>query len=183
MRTFFDGKRNYLCSDINWVEHYIKQNFQDNLDHMEYYLAPSGIRYSLWNSFKQNDVFDSLNTLGYGNGFSIYEHHDSYVNQFDFTSRNNTPLINEFYIINIKLLEEFIENFKQKAEDLLHVESNDNFFIPKEKFRMCNLNRSSFIEQKNIEKFLESISMIKEIKSFMNISNEQSLFPFSAKSI
>lgn len=183
MRTFLDGKRHYLSSDIGWVEKYLNHNLIDNVDHMEHYLAPTHTRYALWNSLNQDEVFDFLATIGHGNGFSIYEHHDTYVNQFDFTSSPDNPGINEFYIKNIPLFEEHINNFKQQGSDLIGLENNDRFFIPKKKFDFKKMQLNNFIQKENIDKFMDCISINRGRKFFLYNSLKQSLFPFSAKSI
>jgi DNA-binding CsgD family transcriptional regulator len=130
-RIFNGGKRLYMCSDPIWVERYITQEFQDEIDHFAHYVPLDGVQYALWEGFKRDKVFDGLYNHNMGNGFSIYEKHKEYVDFFDFASHKDNNQMNNLYLNNIDLMLRFIEYFKEKISLIVDFEDKKNVLIPK----------------------------------------------------
>lgn len=156
-RSFRDGKRLYLSCDPQWVEYYLKNKFQDHLEHVEHYLPPADIKYSFWDGFKGDKVFDALYEHEVGHGFAIYEHYDQYVDQFDFATYRGNYRMTDFYLKNILLLEEFIKNFKIKAADLINSSDQSKLVVPSKELCFQNVPYQSFIAEDNIENFMQHI--------------------------
>jgi DNA-binding CsgD family transcriptional regulator len=130
-RIFNGGRRLYMCSNQQWVEHYITQEFQDEIDHLAHYVPVDGVRYALWEGFKRDKVFDGLYNHNMGNGFSIYEKNKEYVDYFDFAShKDNNQMVN-LYMNNLHLLLRFIEYFKEKIFLMVDFKDKKNFLLPK----------------------------------------------------
>lgn len=158
VRTYYDGKRIYLSTDSRWVEHYLTNNFQDNLEHMAYYLAPPDIKYSFWISFKRDDIFESLYEYGIDHGFTIFEHHPHHVDQFGFSTYRNKSTLQDFYAKNIHIFEDFIKDFKVKAADLIPLKEEKKLIIPSKKFKAETLRSSPLILPDKIDHFMEVIT-------------------------
>jgi hypothetical protein len=153
-RSFKDGKRLYLSSNEKWVEHYLKNNLQDNCDHLEHYLPPQDIIYGFWDAFKGDKVFDALHSRNFGHGFCIYEHYEDYVDQFDFAAHRDNYLMSNFYLQNIFFLETFIKEFKIKAFDLINNDVEKKLIIPS---RPLTVKYRSFITYDKVENFMKAI--------------------------
>jgi hypothetical protein len=157
-RSFKDGKRLYLSCDPQWVEYYLKNNFQDYLEHLEHYIPPVDIKYSFWAGFKGDKVFDALYDYKIGHGFAIYEHHKEYVDQFDFATHRENYLMTNFYLKNMIFLEEFIKNFKIKAHDLINSPNQSKLIIPSKGLSFQDVTYKSFITEDKINSFMEKIT-------------------------
>lgn len=130
-RIFNGGSRLYITSNLQWSEHYITQEFHDEIDHLAHYVPPDGVKYAFWSGFRGDRVFDALAEHNLGNGFSIYEKHKDYVDYFDFSADKDNNQIVNLYMNKIDLLLRFIEYFKEQIFLLIDFEDKKNILIPK----------------------------------------------------
>ena len=131
-RIFKNGRRVYVSTNSKWVEHYISNSHQDEINHLEHYIPANDIKYALWDSYKMDRVFYSAyNNFNLWHGFSIYEHKKDYVDFFDFAAdRSNDQIVN-FYINNYALLDHFTRYFKSKSVDLINFSDENIWITPK----------------------------------------------------
>jgi hypothetical protein len=151
-RSFKDGKRLYLCSNMKWVEYYVAHKLQDHREHLEYYLPPPDITYGLWGGFKRDKVFDALHYLELGHGLAIYEHYEDHVDQFNFAAHRDNEQMTNFYLANFSFLESFIEEFKIQAFDLIHNDIEKKLIIPT---HPLTVEYRSFVSQDKIDNFIK----------------------------
>lgn len=162
-RIFNGGERIYISSNGRWVEHYITHEFQDEIDHWSHYIPDDGIKYAFWSEFKEDRVFNAVNKYGMGNGVSIYEKHEDYVDFFDFAfDKDNTQAIN-FYLNNMHLFLKFVEYFKEKIFLILNFDDKKNMLIPKNFIFFDKIPR-----EKNLEARVPGIFSKKVLEKFEN---------------
>ncbi|MBY0461711.1 MAG: helix-turn-helix transcriptional regulator [Alphaproteobacteria bacterium] len=147
--------RLYVCSEKKWMESYIKNNFQDDLLHMQTYI-PENLNYSLWAGFKKDSVYNAVYDLNIWNGFNIYERDGESTITYAFaTTPLNEGMIN-FYINNLNILKEFIFYFKCKAADIIDTSDLSKLIVSKNKnpkFYPESDVIKSFSPKSNIQKF------------------------------
>jgi len=119
-RSFYNGKRLYLCSEPDWVALYLKNNFQNDIQHLVHYVPSEKMRYAFWVDFKKDKVFDALYSLGLWHGFALYDQKPTYTDLFDFCSTPKNQEIIDFYVNNLPMLEEFALNFKRQSTSLIN---------------------------------------------------------------
>lgn len=167
-RIFNGGERIYISSNGQWVEHYITHEFQDEIDHWPHYVPLDGIKYTFWSEFKDDKVFNAVNKYGMGNGISIYENHEEYVDFFDFAfDKDNTQAIN-FTLNNIHLFQKFVEYFKEKIFLILDFKDKKNILIPKKFISFDKIPREKSLEPRARGTFLNKTLKKEESYNKMN---------------
>lgn len=155
IRVFNNNSMLYLCTDKKWVQHYIAQNFQNDTMHMCSYTPISNINFSLWSAFKKDKVYSAVYDFNIWNGFNIYERKEDSIIIYAFGSTNYDTHINNFYINNINLLQDFISYFKKKAINIIETPFMYNLIISKRK----SSYQKTFIREENIQKSYQEINL------------------------
>ena len=170
-RTFKDGKKLYISNNHEWVKLYVKNSFQDDIDHLDHYLPPPDIKRALWTGFKRDKVFDAAYNYNCWNGFSLYEHHKNYVDLFDFFSDREPQNIENFYINNIFFLECFInefKKFKKKISKITDLTDESKFIFPK-KYPLVNIHESfPSPNEDKIKKFYKDVNLLSNKHIFLD---------------
>ncbi len=157
-RTFNNGTRLYLSNNPEWVKHYISHNFQEDVAHQESY-APSGnLKYALWTGFKEDQVFASLRDhFNLWHGFTIYERHQDYVDLFDFISYKDNPQIINYYLHNLDTLDQHVQEFKEKAIDLIDPSDKRKLMVLKNWKFFEEIKSNSLLDPEKAKNFFKEI--------------------------
>ena len=176
-RIYNGGRRLYVSTNHDWVEHYITHDFHEDIDHLHHYVPVDGIKYAFWDSFKKDIVFDAtLNQFNFWNGFSVYEKNNDYVDFFDFGAHKHNTKINNFYINNLYLLIRFIEYFKEKTFLIINSEDKENTLVPKIWVSFDKIRREENNFSKNIDCFSEYTQRGEQIRlknEALNLTNRE----------
>lgn len=126
-RFFNDSKLLYLSNDLAWVNYFMTNNLQNELDHLTHYIPEEHTKYNLWDTSEVDKVFFALREhFDYWHGITIYEKHDGFIDCFDFGAYKNKQDMVNFYFNNLWLLEQFIQFFKNKTFKLIHKHNLDS---------------------------------------------------------
>lgn len=159
-RIFRTGERLYLCNDQEWFEHYVKNDYQDESDHLEHYVPADGVKTALWNGFKMDKVFSAAyNQFDLWHGFSIYEKQNDYVDFFDFAAHKDNHQIVQFYFNHLNQLEKFVQDFKKSSLNWVAAPSPNHLLVPKNRISFEEIQRSSLIPAGGLEDFLQNSSV------------------------
>ncbi|HFR4758042.1 TPA: LuxR family transcriptional regulator, partial [Legionella pneumophila] len=112
-RIYFDSTVIRLSTDQKWTEHYFKMNYLETLTIPESYLKKT-LNYYLWLTDDCPLMLqDAAINFDMANGISIAKiNHDS-IEYFCFAStRDNTSIVNNFYLNNLDVLEQYSLYFK-----------------------------------------------------------------------
>lgn len=154
-RTFNNGTRLYLCDNSEWVRHYLSNNFQEDLEHLEFYTPGNDLKYALWTAFKEDRVLSSLrNHFNLWYGFNIYEKHEDYIDIFDFVSHTNNHQITNYYLNNLDTLNNKVKYFKEKAADLIDPTDKRKLMVSKNWKPFSELSKNSLFDSKRINDFM-----------------------------
>lgn len=168
-RIFKDGKRIYLCNNLEWLKHYICNNYFDEINHLEHYIPAENIKVSTWDGFKMDRVFSALyHQFNLWNGFTIYEKHEDYIDYFDFASHKNNYQVNSFYLNNFVLLEMFVHYFKAKIFYSIDSIEKHQLITPKICISFDEISRRSPFSSKKIESFYNTLSQGEDHKDIKN---------------
>lgn len=157
-KTFNDGTRLYLNTDVKWLKLYIQNNFYNDIDHQVHYTSVENVDYALWTSWNRDKVFSALWDANFWNGFSVYKKSRDYIEMFDFATCRSNLNATEFYLNNVGWFDDFISSFKKKNSFLLNVSEKKLLmkienWIPFEKIckndLLCQERKTKFI--KNIQ--------------------------------
>lgn len=126
---FDDGRCNLLSNNSVLYQHFFKKNYpllpsipDKFLTQKFHYLIPEGGAY-------QQAVHDVRQFFNLKNGIDLIEKHDSYFEMTCFASdTNNTDAVN-FYLNNLKFLENFSLSFKESFFDLVQ---KSKIILPKD---------------------------------------------------
>jgi|GEM_PF-5813849 hypothetical protein len=158
-RIFRTGERLYLCNNQEWFEHYIKNDYQDDADHLEHYIPADGVKTALWNGFKMDKVFSAAyDQFDLWHGFSIYEKQNDYVDFFDFAAHKDNHQMVQFYFNNLDQLEKFVRDFKEVSLKWVEMSKPNHLLIPKNLISFEQIQRNSFITAGSLEDFLQNSS-------------------------
>jgi hypothetical protein len=164
IRAYKDGKRLYLASNLEWLQIYIRNNFQDDWEHIECNAPNHQMKRALWSGFKRDKVFDALYDLNLWNGIYIYESYLDYTDSFSFFSQKEHNQIQNFYLNQYPILEEFIRIFKDKAFDLVHPVTPEKLLIPSKPFFRNRKNVISLTNPEKIKSFMKQIGVLHRAK-------------------
>lgn len=152
-RLFNNGSTLYLCSNLEWVEKYISNNFYDDDKHFYYYKPQIDVNYNLWAGMESDRVFDAAYALNIWHGIGIYEKCKDYIDLWDFgTDRENYQLTN-FYLNNMDTMRQIMADFKDKASNLINVQDKNVLLYSK--------NMASLSADANSKRFLVNPQTIK----------------------
>lgn len=108
----------YLANDCKWVEHFLMEQFHNDLNPNEIPEIFTN-KYLIADNVDEQRISPAAMDFGYYHIFSIIEQNDSVFEIFSYTSESADPAVNNWYINNISFLEKHNCYFKQQATDLI----------------------------------------------------------------
>lgn len=133
-RLYNDNYRFSLCNHADWIEHYYQQEYF-NLGKCDRHPSCYQSCYLLWDGWDRNcqsylrvgkDAEDHFNLA---HGLTIIDKQAEWCDIIEFTTTRENYRINNFYLNNIDLFENFVAFFKEKAEKLINQAINDRFLV------------------------------------------------------
>src|SRR5262249_11025095 len=122
----------------NWAssEHFFKRfySLQYKTKIIQKHMCLQGkMNIHLWCMDESNQMYmDAMKNFNVGNGITIEKDEDSYKEVYYFISTANNYGINNFYLENMDILENFMFFFKEKADPLIKLSEANKLYIPKE---------------------------------------------------
>lgn len=152
-RKFFpNGSYLALCTRNDWQEYYF-HNVSD--PGIAFGNAISAVQlnkftYFLWpNDHNDDTLLKALWDFDIWNGVTVYYKTTEYVESFAFTGKKDDMQLHNFFINNVKLIEKYIEHFKEAAKEFIKPDKNN---LAKFKNIMdMNLQPKSERIEKNLE--------------------------------
>lgn len=128
-REYKDGSQIRLSTHGQWNEQYFKGYIHNAKVPSAYLIKP--INYFIWLTKDWPEMMiDVFTNFNIGNGISIAESHEDFIECFAFgADANNSSIINNFYLNNLDLLQQYSHYFKEKA-DLIIKKSVENKIPP-----------------------------------------------------
>lgn len=178
-KMYFDGRVIRLSTDRASTENYFKKNYLEKLTLPKIPLDKP-LNYFIWLTEDCPEMLlDNAINFDISNGISLAERHSDYMEYFAFaTTRNNTSIINTFYINNFDLLQKYCLYFRDQAKKLLDI-AEKNHILTKNKNLLrdpskidFSTNTSQLLTNRQLECALLLIKGMKykEIASQLNIS-------------
>ncbi len=126
-RSYQDSSAIMLQTDSAWFEHYYTQ---------QYVFGPSVLNSGihLWADYTPTAQTVAKDHFNHANGFSIVKKHQDCTEFFVFATPNNNQYNFSFYLNNRDALEQFFFYFKDKANSLIKLSSQEKLLIPKSMF-------------------------------------------------
>lgn len=115
-----DGKVTYLCSNHQWLEHYLNKSYQ-SVGAFENNPIFHDYKYILWNGLDKNDpiLIDSKEMIGIEHGITIIKHEQDGIGFYNIGRKTTSPAVVNEYINNIAVYENFIRQFQESANQLI----------------------------------------------------------------
>lgn len=133
-RIYDDGYRYNLSNRCDWVEHYFTNDYQ-NIARLDRHPSCYTSGCIIWDTWSKNysepqivlkDMEDNFNIA---HGLSIIKRCENYCDGFDFGASRDHHSINDFYLSNMDLFENFSLYFIDKAKDLMRQADRDRFLV------------------------------------------------------
>lgn len=143
-KIYFDGSVVRLSTDQAWTEHYFKRNYLNNLTVPKSYLTKA-LNYYIWLTDDCPEMLlDAAINFDTSNGISIAKIHPDSIEYFCFAStRENTRIVNNFYLNNLDLLERYCDYFSEHGSHVLKRHLNDRIQLVNKDVCMADLNWKS----------------------------------------
>lgn len=147
-RSYFDGSHVRLSTDRAWTEHYFKKEYINRLTVPQSYLSKP-LNYFIWLTHDCPEMLmDAALNFNTSNGISIAIQHDDHIEYFCFaTTRDNQAIINNFYINNLDVLQNYCHIFSEKAANLLDKAESDRIITTQS---VHQVQHSNIISQTSI---------------------------------
>lgn len=133
-----DGRRLHLNADPRWLEHYYEKKYY-NVSRSD--LKPDSYKngFGLWDSWNINmDIGcrtiakDARENFDFAHGIMLTKRLANHAVIFEFATQEKNYAINNFYMSNLDILENFIFLFNKKAEKLIKSASMHMFKIKRD---------------------------------------------------
>lgn len=179
-RVYSDGTFIDFATNLDWTEFFLKKFY--NCEYAansisDLFFIENGI--SLWEMNPHNQIWrDGKNIFGAGNGITmVNSEQEAYLEIACFYARENDYYLNEYYLNNLDLLNNFILYFKDKASRLLKESEKNKLSFPKYYSKAVLPNQSisnqlNLNHVNNVDTFYSSL----DIKNFYISSNNYLTF-------
>jgi LuxR family quorum-sensing system transcriptional regulator SolR len=129
-RMYFDGSVIRLSTDRAWTEHYFKKDYLNKSTVPPSYLEKP-LNYFIWLLDDCPELLlDAATNFNTSNGISIAKRHEDSIEYFCFaTTTHNTAIINNFYINNLDVLQNYCAYFNERAQNLLNFADKNRLVI------------------------------------------------------
>ncbi len=164
-RIYSDGFMIHLSTDVVWGEFFLNKLFSldyDEADINNHLYIENSI--SLWEMNAHNQVWqDGKLNFNVGNGISLLSEKNPKYKEIScfYGSRYNHEL-NDFYLSNLDILQNFVMFFKDQASNLIYEFEQKRILLPK-KYRLAPSKQESVA----VDKRNEFLSFIKPKKFFI----------------
>ena len=173
-RRYFDDSLIRFSTDSVWTEHYLKKDYLNKMTVPQSYLLKP-VNYFIWLTEDCPEMLlDAAVNFDTSNGISLAFRHEHYIECFCFAStRNNTAIINNFYLNNLDILKNYCHYFKERADPLLQSAEKNKFIITNQtlesdgKQPLIKLSK----RQRDCATLLLKGMMYKEIGAALNLSS------------
>lgn len=127
------GDVTYLCSNQKWLSHYIKKSYPE-IGAFEQNPQLSQYNYILWTGLDRNDpiLIDSKEMLGVEFGITLIKREEDGIGFYNLGTKSTDSSVINRYVNNLDHYENFILEFKEKAESILRAAKNLKFCIKSE---------------------------------------------------
>ncbi len=177
MRIYPDNSLIDFTSEPQWGELFFHNLYNENyrtVDLYQHLCFKNNI--SLWAHNPHNTIWqEGKEYFNLGNGVSIFKQHSSYTNIYSFYSKSNNYKINNFYINNLDILDNFIKYFDDSAATIIDIESQNALILPT--YYKNAQEKKPSEEHKTLQTFLSKISSGKVTKdkiiSFQQLTPRQ----------
>lgn len=119
-RSFIDGSHINLCNNPGWTDYFYNEGEYYKVGMFE---GPSKLYqpgYFLWSALGPSSLFDNARErFGIDHGITIVKPNKQFCDFFYFGSTVGNEAINNFYLMNLDILERFILYFKDRAKDII----------------------------------------------------------------
>ena len=119
-RIYFDRRVIRLSTDAAWTKHYFQKGYLEKLTLPDSYLT-NKINYYIWMIDDCHEMLlDAALNFNTSNGITIAEINKDYIEYFCFAStKDNSRIINTFYLNNLEALRDYSYLFKDKASKII----------------------------------------------------------------
>lgn len=135
MRVYPDGTFLDLGTHLHWAslffENLYKHSYEKKDIQMHAFFRED---IALWDHNSENKIWQEGKEFSVGHGVSITKNSTTYVETYAFYTRLNNHQINNFYVNNLPVLENFIAYFHEKAASLITKADAKRFVMP-EKYK------------------------------------------------
>lgn len=137
-RTYKDGSHIRLTNAGQWIETYYRKKLYDvAVFERNPKLFTDG--YVFWSELKREPVYAEASQHNIDHGLTITQPHDLYCDFFHFGTTRDYLISSEFLISQIDTLYNFINFFKQQAQQLIQEAENSRFILPIKSLNHFNL--------------------------------------------
>jgi len=154
-KLYKSGKRFYITNNQNWLEYFIKNNLQDNMEQNNILWGTNANRYTLWTGLNSNQVLSAYYKHDMWNG--IFTHHNSTEDSrdlFAFSSTVQNKNINNLYINNLDIINKIILIFQRDIYNKLPLE-NHKYLINTNNKSVLKTDSLSEISDEKINQFYD----------------------------
>lgn len=132
-RTYDDGHRFTLCNHSDWTNHYYQYDYQ-NIGKFERHSSCYQNCFVLWDwwtkdSHSHKIMKISADSFDICHGLTLVKCGSNYFDTFNFATNKNNFFINEFYLSNIDLFENFSLYFLEQSKSLIRKANKDLYFV------------------------------------------------------
>lgn len=176
MRIYPDNRILDLTTDLQWGELFFNNLYQEKYKPSDLYQHMCFTEnVSLWVNNPQNLIWqEGKEYFNVGNGISIFKKHPEHTNIYSFYTKSNNHKINNFYVNNLDVLDNFINYFEERAATIIQKELQNSLILPT---NYIADNNDEPKEQKILETFLSDISIEKatkgKLKGFQQLTARQ----------
>jgi LuxR family quorum-sensing system transcriptional regulator SolR len=174
----YDGTVFYLCSNQNWLMHYLKMGYP-SIGAFEQNKTLENFKHVLWSSLDKRDqiLIDSKEILDIEHGITILDKLPIGVGFYNFGTNQHSSMLLSKYLNHLDDLHEFIFYFKETALDLLLQASKSRFILPTdtaEKKLILHTASSTIADEDNTSKKYETkIFVDVEEKNFLTAKESE----------
>lgn len=165
IRIFNDGSRISVGTHADWLNHFFKNRY-----YLKGRFSKKGAAFKvndsvLWKTQPDDGVAeDARSNFNIDNGFTIIKHANEYNDFFLFASTRENEQINQFYLSQRDVLEQFIAYFQDKSE----------FFLNK-----CSPDKPFFIDEYNTETKIPEDQPNLKITEFYKLINPKKFYIYN----
>jgi LuxR family transcriptional regulator, quorum-sensing system regulator SolR len=139
-RIYFDGGVIRFSSDEAWTKHFFKKDYLNQITIPQSYLLKP-VSYFIWLTEDCPEILlDAAMNFNISNGITLAYRYEAYFEYFCFVSTSsNKSIINNFYLNNLDVLQNYSDYFREKADSLLQL-GEKNKLILSNSFELSDSN-------------------------------------------
>lgn len=144
-REYLDGSSIRFASNGKWNEHYFKKGYINKKVKVPSSYLTKPLNYFIWLKKDWPEMLiDSALNFNISNGISIAARQNDFIEFFGFGAESsNTSIVNNFYINNLDVLQQYGNYFKEKAKDMIQLFEKDKIIIESTKINSHDISFSA----------------------------------------